>query len=67
MAYVKTSIPVKALKETMTGSGNLVQGIVGDILRNIPVGFAHHKTPMPCYTLEVLPGLPGAHEKGRLL
>ena len=52
MAYVKTSIPVKALKETMTGSGNLVQGIVGDILRNIPVGFAHHKTPMPGYTLD---------------
>ena len=52
MAYVKTSIPVKALKETMTGSGNLVQGIVGDILRNIPVGFAHHKTSMPCYTLD---------------
>ena len=52
MAYVKTSIPVKALKETMTGSGNLVQGIVGDILRNIPVGFAHHKTPMSCYTLD---------------
>ena len=52
MAYVKTSIPVKALKETMTGSGNMVQGIVGDILRNIPVGFAHHKTPMPCYTLD---------------
>ena len=52
MAYVKTSIPVKALKETMTGSGNLVQGIVGDILRNSPVGFAHPKTPMPCYTLD---------------
>lgn len=52
MAYVKTSIPVKVLKETMTGSGNLVQGVVGDILRNIPVGFAHHKTPMPCYTLD---------------
>ena len=47
MAYVKTSIPVSVLKETMTGSGNLVQGIVGDILRNIPVGFAHHKTVMP--------------------
>ena len=52
MAYVKTSIPVSVLKETMTGSGNLVQGIVGDILRNIPVGFAHHKTVMPCYTLD---------------
>ncbi len=52
MAYVKTNIPVAVLKETMTGSGNLVQGIVGDILRNIPAGFAHHKTAMPCYTLD---------------
>lgn len=53
MAYVGTNIPVKVLKETMTGNGNLVQGIVGDILRNIPVGFAHHKTPMPCYTMDL--------------
>lgn len=52
MAYVGTNIPVCVLKETMTGSGNLVQGMVGDILRNIPVGFAHHKNPMPCYTLD---------------
>ena len=51
MAYVGTNIPVKVLKETMTGNGNLVQGIVGDIMRSIPVGFAHHKTPMPCYTM----------------
>ena len=53
MAYVGTNIPVKVLKETMTGNGNLVQGMVGDILRNIPVGFAHHKTPMPCYTMDL--------------
>lgn len=52
MAYVGTNIPVKVLKETMTGNGNLVQGIVGDIMRSIPVGFAHHKTPMPCYTMD---------------
>lgn len=52
MAYVGTNIPVKVLKETMTGNGNLIQGMVGDILRNIPVGFSHHKTPMPCYTTD---------------
>ena len=52
MAYVGTNIPVKVLKETMTGNGNLIQGMVGDILRNIPVGFSHHKTPMPCYTMD---------------
>ena len=53
MAYVGTNIPVKVLKETMTGNGNLLQGMVGDILRNIPVGFVHHKTPMPCYTMDL--------------
>lgn len=52
MAYVGTNIPVQILKETMTGNGNIIQGMVGDILRNIPVGFAHHKTVMPCYTMD---------------
>ncbi len=52
MAYIGTNIPVQVLKETMTGNGNLIQGMVGDILRNIPAGFAHHKMPMPCYTMD---------------
>lgn len=52
MAYVGTNIKVDEIKDIMTGNGTLIQGIVGDILRNIPVGFAHHKTEMPCYTLD---------------
>ena len=52
MAYVGTNIPVEILKETQTENRNLIQGMVGDILRNIPVGFAHHKTEMPCYTMD---------------
>lgn len=52
MAYVGTNIKVNEIKDIMTGNGTLIQGIVGDILRNIPVGFAHHKTEMPCYTLD---------------
>lgn len=51
MGFVSTNIPVELLKQTQTQSGNLVQGIIGDILRNIPVGFSHHKEPRPCYTL----------------
>lgn len=43
MAFVQTDIPVKLLKETLTGSGSLINIIVGNILRTIPVGFAHHK------------------------
>ncbi len=52
MGFVSTNVPVALLQETQTGNGNLVQGIIGDILRNIPVGFGHHKEQRPCYTLE---------------
>lgn len=44
MAFVQTDIPVEDLRNTMTGSGSLLHLIVGDILRNIPTGYAHHKT-----------------------
>ncbi len=43
MSFVQTDIDVATIKETMTGNGTLVQAIIGDILRNIPVGFSHQK------------------------
>lgn len=52
MAFVETDIPVKLLRETVTGSGTLVQAICGDILRNIPTGFAHYKTVQPSEVLD---------------
>lgn len=52
MAYVGTNIKVDEIRNVMTGNGNLIQGMIGDILRNIPVGFNHHKTEMPCDTLD---------------
>lgn len=52
MAFVETNIPVKLLRETVTGSGNLVQAICGDILRNIPTGFAHYKTKQSSQVLD---------------
>ncbi len=68
MVYVKTNLPVEVLKNTMTGSGNLIQGIIGDILRNIPVGFARHKTEMPSYTLDAaMENLSLYEENGELL
>lgn len=51
MGFIETDIPVQVLRETITGSGNLVQAICGDILRNIPTGFNHYKNPQ---TSEVL-------------
>ena len=52
MAYTETNIPLEALRSVQTENGNLIQAMVGDIMRNIPVGFSHHKTVMPCYTLD---------------
>ncbi|MGN0575629.1 MAG: RtcB family protein [Ruminococcus sp.] len=52
MAYVQTNIPVELLRETMTGSGNLIQVICGDILRNIPAGFEHYRTAQESEVLD---------------
>lgn len=52
MAYTETNIRLDEIREIVTGNGTLIQAIIGDIMRNIPVGFAHHKTEMPCYTLD---------------
>lgn len=52
MVYTETKIPVGILRETQTGSGNLIQAMIGDILRNVPTGFGHHKQMMPCYTMD---------------
>ena len=46
MAYVQTDIPVSLLRETMTGNGDLVKTICGDILRNIPTGYNHYKNSL---------------------
>lgn len=43
MGFVQTNIPVQLLKEVQTGSGTLLQAMIGNILRNIPTGFAHRK------------------------
>lgn len=52
MAFVQTNIPVTVLRDTVTGSGMLLQAIVGDILRGIPTGFAHHSKAQPSEVLD---------------
>lgn len=52
MAYVQTDIPVELLRGTITGSGNLVQTICGDILRNVPTGTKGHSKPQPSEVLD---------------
>jgi len=43
MGFVGTDLKVSDIKNLTTANGSLIQGIVGDILRNVPVGFSHHK------------------------
>lgn len=52
MAFAGTDLPADALRQVETGNGTLLQAIIGDIMRNIPVGFQHHKAPQPCYTMD---------------
>lgn len=43
MNFVSTNIPVKEIRSVMTGNGTLVQAMISDIMRNIPVGYNSHK------------------------
>ena len=52
MGFVQTDIPVQLLRETVTGSGSLLQCICGSILRNIPTGFSHYKAPQSSAVLD---------------
>lgn len=44
MIFTPTNIKISDVKDIMTGNGSLIQAIIGDILRNIPVGVNRHKT-----------------------
>jgi len=52
MAFTGTDIKVDEIREIMTGNGSIIQGIIGDILRNVPVGFNHHKNIQSCMALD---------------
>lgn len=52
MAFASTNILVKEINEIQTGNGSLIQAMIGDILRNVPVGFNRHKQKQVCNTLD---------------
>ncbi len=52
MIFMQTNIRADLLKNTMTGSGTLLQLVIGEILRNTPVGKAHHKKMQPSKVLD---------------
>lgn len=43
MIFVPVNVRLADIKEVQTGNGSLIQLIIGDILRNIPVGYNSYK------------------------
>jgi tRNA-splicing ligase RtcB len=54
MNFVSTNIPVASIRDVATGNGTLIQNIIGDILRNVPVGFNSHKEKQESQVLDSL-------------
>lgn len=52
MAFVQTDIPAEEFVQAQTKSGSLLQCVVGDIMRNVPVGTAHHSKPQPSQVID---------------
>lgn len=52
MGFIHTNIPVEIIKKTETPNGKMVQQIIGAVMREIPVGFAHHKEAQECVALD---------------
>jgi tRNA-splicing ligase RtcB len=53
MNFIPTNIPIDLLYKDTGTVGPLIKGILGNIKRNVPVGFEHHKTPQPCTALDL--------------
>ena len=51
MIFIETDFKASVLKEVQTGSGSLLQAIIGAVQRNVPVGRVHHKKMQPSEVL----------------
>lgn len=52
MNFAATNVKVEDIRQVMTGNGTLVQAMISDIMRNVPVGFASHKEKQPSRVLD---------------
>lgn len=55
MGFVHTNVPAKLLREVKTPNGNLAQHLVGQIMRDVPQGFAHHRQKQKSNFLDQYP------------
>lgn len=52
MNFISTNIKAAGLKDVVTGNGTLVQTIIADIMREIPVGFNSHTEKQTSHVLD---------------
>lgn len=52
MIFAPMNVKLEQIQDIMTGNGSLIQLIIGDILRNVPVGFERHRQEQPSLTLD---------------
>lgn len=52
MDFIPTNIRIEDIKEVQTGNGTLIQAIVGNIMREIPLNTERYKTPQESKVLD---------------
>ncbi len=52
MGFIHTDVPASVLRKVNTPNGSLAQYMVGNIMREVPQGFNHHKRPQPSKFLD---------------
>ena len=61
MSFAATNIRLDSIADVTTGSGSLIKMIVGEIMRNIPVGFDHHAEKQPSQVMDAALAQPEAY------
>lgn len=52
MCFAATNIKLDSIRDVETGSGSLIQMIVGDVMRAVPVGMRHHDEKQPSEVID---------------
>ncbi len=63
MVFTATNIRVADIKDVQTGNGTIIQSVIGDLMREIPVGRAKHQHPKICRTVDDAKENMGLYEK----
>lgn len=67
MVFVPMGVRLEEIQGIATGNGSLIQLLVGDILRNIPVGVNRYKTPQESKVLDKAKGQMELYEENQEL